>query len=45
MIYICCKYNKGFCIVEYCKKCNFGQKTQCENGKKHTHREKNYTNV
>lgn len=26
MIYICCKHTKGFCIVEYCKKSNFGQK-------------------
>ena len=40
MIYICCKHTKGFCIVEYCKKSNFGQKTKRENGKKHKHREK-----
>ena len=40
MIYICCKHTKGFCIVEYCKKSNFGQKTKRENGKKHKHRQK-----
>ena len=40
MINICCKRNKGFCIVEYCKKSNFGQKTKGENGKKHKHRQK-----
>lgn len=45
MIYICCKHNKGFCIVEYCKKSNFGQKTKRENGKKHKHWQKNYTSV
>ena len=36
----CCKHNKGFCFVEYCKKCNFGQKTKRENGKKNKHRQK-----
>ena len=45
MIYICCKHTKGFCIVEYCKKSNFGQKTKRENGKKHKHWQKNYTSV
>lgn len=40
LIDICCKHNKGFCFVEYYKKCNFGQKTQCENGKKRKHRKK-----
>lgn len=40
MIYICCKHTKGFCIVEYCKKSNFGQKTKRENGKKHKHWQK-----
>ena len=33
MIYICCKHTKGFCIVEYCKKSNFGQKTKRRTGK------------
>lgn len=37
---ICCKHTKGFCIVEYCKKSNFGQKTKRENGKKHKHWQK-----
>ena len=36
----CCKHTKGFCIVEYCKKSNFGQKTKRENGKKHKHWQK-----
>lgn len=40
MIDICCKHNKGFCFVEYCKKSNFGQKTKRENGKKCKHRKK-----
>lgn len=42
---ICCKHTKGFCIVEYCKKSNFGQKTKRENGKKHKHWQKKYTSV
>lgn len=40
MINICCKHNKGFCIVEYCKKSKLGQKTKRENGKKSKHRQK-----
>ena len=40
LIDICCKHNKGFCFVEYCKKSNFGQKTKCENGKKRKNRQK-----
>lgn len=30
---LCCTWNKTYLIVEYCKKSNFGQKIQCENGK------------
>lgn len=37
---LCCTWNKSYLIVECCKKSNFGQKTQCENGKKRKHRKK-----
>lgn len=37
---LCCTWNKTYLFVEYCKKCNFGQKTKRENEKKHKHRQK-----